>query len=152
MCSATALQLDNVPVALHAAHHHRSYHREGVPELRFCYDDKLPELPVVCDGQFQIVEWGNKRGTTPLPADGWCSVDELESGRWRSLQPESVKIMANFGQQCGRWFLIESGINGVLVRDKNNRPHVYMLTETATHYYEIMTHSQREPLLIDQRI
>jgi hypothetical protein len=38
-------------------------------------------------------------------------------------------------------------MRGILVQD-----HVYMLTEPASHYYEVMTRHDRMPVLIDQVI
>jgi hypothetical protein len=38
------------------------------------------------------------------------------------------------------------------VRDEQGRPHVYMLTEPASHYYNVMTKADRMPVLIGERI
>jgi hypothetical protein len=40
----------------------------------------------------------------------------------------------------------------VLVRDGGGCPHVYMLTEPASHYYNVMTRSDRMPVLIGRRM
>jgi hypothetical protein len=50
------------------------------------------------------------------------------------------------------WFLIETGIRGVLVPDEKGIAVCYMSCEPASHYYRIMTVSARMPVLIDQRI
>ena len=152
MCQSVALQLDNVPTALHETQQHRLYRREGKPELRFSFGDHDPELPVIHEGQFLMLHWGNKHRRARLPANGWCAVEQLEAGQWQWLRPEEVTIPANFGCEKGRWFLIETGVRGILVRDDKGTAHVYMLTEPATHYYEIMCRHNRMPSLIDQRI
>jgi hypothetical protein len=87
-----------------------------------------------------------------LPQGGWCENEQLEAGRWQWLQPEQVTIPANFGRQSGRWYLIDSGVRGVLVKDGRGVPHVYVLAEPASHYYHIMARHDRMPLLVDQRI
>jgi hypothetical protein len=38
------------------------------------------------------------------------------------------------------------------VRDEQGRPRVYMLTETASHYYQVMTRSDRMPVPTGERI
>jgi hypothetical protein len=109
-------------------------------------------LPVIHAGQLIICDWGNHNRASKLPRTGWCSLESLESGKWRWLAPEAVEIPAQFGLDQGVWFQIVQGIRGVLVNDPRERPHVYMLTKPATHYYEIMTHSDRMPDLIEQEI
>jgi hypothetical protein len=47
---------------------------------------------------------------------------------------------------------VEIGMRGMLVQDDQGAAYVYMLTEPATHYYEIMCRHNRMPALIDQRI
>ena len=124
-------------------------------ELWFDFADrKLKQiiLPVIQDGQLSILEWGNRGGQTKLPKTGWCKKESLEAGKWRWLHPEPVEIPANFGLEKGIWFQIEQGIQGVVVRDESERPHVYMLTEAASHYFQVMTRHDRMPVLIDQRI
>jgi hypothetical protein len=56
------------------------------------------------------------------------------------------------GLERGVWFLIPEGIRGVLVRDERGRPHVYMLTQPASHYYQIMTRNPRMPVLLGEQI
>ena len=68
------------------------------------------------------------------------------------VNPESVTIPAVLGIENGRWYQIQEGIRGVIVWDLNNQPHVYMLTEAASHYYRIMTGSEPMPLLVNQQL
>ena len=109
--------------------------------------------PVVHVGQLVIYEWGNRSGKSPkLPKTGWCKQESLAAGKWRWLHPEAVDIPCSFGLEKGIWFQINEGIRGMLVRDEQEKPHVYMLTEPASHYYEVMTRHDRMPVLIGQRI
>ena len=147
-----ALQLDEVPARYHAAGQRLVYVREGAKEMRFSFFERSPELPVIHEGDFLLVKWGNKSTSVRLPQGGWCELEQLESGNWQWLRPEEVVIPASFGRQNGRWFLIESGVRGILVRGQSGGSHAYILTEPASHYYKIMTRHNRMPLLNGQRI
>jgi hypothetical protein len=126
---------------------------EAQPELHFMYTDPVVQLPVVHDGQLVIYEWGNRGNKeSKLPRTGWCRTESLKAGKWRWLSPEPVEISADFGLEKGVWFQINHGMQGVLVRDETERPHVYMLTQQASHYYQTMTRHERMPVLIDQEI
>lgn len=123
-------------------------------ELWFMYPDPVVQLPVERGGEIEVLEWGNRPGkkVSKLPATGWCRKESLEEGRWRWLRPEPVVIAADFGLEKGAWFPIDQGIRGVVVDDEQGRPHVYMLTQAASHYYQIMTRHDRMPVLVDQEI
>lgn len=122
-------------------------------EIHFMYTDKHPELPVIHDGQLVIYEWGNRNNKeSRLYRTGWCQQESLEGGKWSWLRPEQVVIPANFGLEKGVWFHIEQGIAGIVVHDEHQRPHVYMLTKPASHYYQTMTKHDRAPVLIEQEI
>lgn len=54
------------------------------------------------------------------------------------------------GSNCS--YPIHQGLRGVAVRDEQERPHVYLLTQAASHYYQTMTKHERMPLLVDQEI
>ena len=43
-------------------------------------------------------------------------------------------------------------MRGLLVTDEHRQQVAYMICEPATHYYQIMTRSNRMPVLIDERI
>jgi hypothetical protein len=128
--------------------------RGGEPELHFMYTDPGQVLlPVIHDGQLVIYEWGNRGNKeSRLPRTGWCRTDSLEAGKWRWMSPEPVEIPADFGLEKGVWFQIVQGIKGIVVHDEQERPHVYMLTKDASHYYQTMTKHDRMPALIDQEI
>ncbi len=122
-------------------------------DLHFMYTDRIVQLPVIHDGQLEILEWGNRGNKeSKLPRTGWCRIESLEAGKWRWLKPKKVEIPANAGLEKGVWFQIVEGMQGVLVEDELHRPHVYMLTQPASHYYETMTKHERMPILIGQEI
>ncbi|MEQ8210172.1 MAG: hypothetical protein RH917_10095 [Lacipirellulaceae bacterium] len=126
---------------------------EQQPELHFMFTDAVVMLPVEFEGQTHIMEWGNRGGKTPkLPKTGWCRQESFDAGKWKWLHPEPCIIPANFGLEKGVWFHIEEGIRGIVVRDQQKRPHVYMLTQQASVYYENMTRHERMPVLVDQVI
>lgn len=123
-------------------------------ELHFMYPGAPPiELPVEHDGQLVIYPWGNRDDKNcKLPRTGWCRLESLEAGKWRWLSPEKVIIPADFGLEKSVWFQINEGMEGVLVRDEQEQPHVYMLTRPASHYYQTMTRHERMPILVGQEI
>ena len=122
-------------------------------ELHFMFSDPVVHLPVEQDGQLVLMEWGNRSGKTEkLPKTGWCRQESLEAGKWRWLKPEPVIIPADFGLEKGVWFPIDQGLRGVVVQDKEGWPHVYMMTQEASHYYQTMTKHDRMPMLVDQEI
>ena len=127
--------------------------RGGEPELHFIYTDRVVALPVFRDGQIEIIEWGSRGNkASKLPRTGWCKTESLEAGKWQWLEPQRVEILADFGLEKGVWFQVVQGIHGVVVHDEQERPHVYMLTKPASHYYEMMTKHNRMPVLIEQEI
>ena len=68
------------------------------------------------------------------------------------MRPEPVDIPANFGWDKGVWYRITEGVRGIIVRDESNNQIVYMLTEPASHYYQVMTRNKRMPVLCGERI
>jgi hypothetical protein len=155
MCFGIALPIEALPEELVEQHSHRVAVREpeASRELRFTYRDPKAELPVWHDNRLEILAWGNRDDReSRLPRTGWCRQESLEAGRWSWLQPEMVEIPAALGLEKGVWFLIVEGIRGVLVHDERAQPHVYMLTQPASHYYEIMTRHDRMPVLLGQQM
>jgi len=43
-------------------------------------------------------------------------------------------------------------MEGILVYDEQSKPHVYMLTQPASHYYQVMTRHERMPVLIGEQM
>ena len=155
MCFGIALPIDALPEELVKRYPHRVATREpeATGELRFTFRDPVAELPVWHGNQLEVLAWGNRDDrTSRLPRTGWCRQESLEEGRWSWLQPEMVEIPAALGLEKGVWFLITEGIRGVLVHDEHGRPHVYMLTQPASHYYQIMTRHNRMPVLLGQQM
>jgi hypothetical protein len=99
------------------------------------------------------VRWGNRRGESRfLPRTGWTWLTTVEEGYWRNLEPVLVDIPATVGLERGVWFRIRQGIRGLLVPDEPGLAVCYMLCEPASHYYQVMTRSNRMPVLIEERI
>jgi len=123
-------------------------------EYRFLFRDRRACLPIWRDGQLQLVRWGNGRGQSRvLPRTGWTWESSIREGRWQGSGAVPVDIPANYGlERRGVWFLIETGIRGLLVPDENGWAVCYMICEPASHYYKVMTGSDRMPVLINQRI
>lgn len=139
--------------AYELAHRVTSRGPDAEPELHFMYTDPVVQLPVIDGGEIAIYEWGNRGNKeSKLPRTGWCRLESLEAGKWRWLKPQQVEIPADFGLEKGVWFKINHGLKGVLVEDELKKPHVYMLTQQASHYYQTMTKHDRMPLLIEQDI
>ena len=100
-----------------------------------------------------IYPWGNRDdAASRLPRTGWCRLESLEAGHWGRLRPEPVDIPASLGLEKGVWFQIAEGIRGILVEDERGLPHVYMLTQPASHYYQVMTRHDRMPVLLGQQM
>ena len=141
-------------------------HESAEEELWFDYADrgvKQVILPVIHDGRLVIHEWGNRNSggitrdsgggkISKLPRTGWCKQESLDAGKWKWLHPEPVEIPANFGLEKGIWFQIIEGARGIVVHDESGVPRVYMLTQPASHYYQVMTRHDRMPVLIGQSI
>ena len=87
-----------------------------------------------------------------LPLTGWTWKESLERGQWAGFGAEVVDIPASMGLEKGIWFRIRQGISGVLVRSESGTEVVYMLCEPSSHYYNVMTRSDRMPVLIAERI
>lgn len=154
MCSGISLSWRELPQALidqHRLHDRIIVRQEGADrEFRFLYRDRRPVIPAWNCNQLGIFVWGS--GGTKLPKTGWVSLESLEEGRWRDLEPERVDIPATFGFERGIWFQIREGLRGVLVRDEADRPHIYLLTQQSSHYYNVMTRSPRMPVFIGGQI
>ena len=117
--------------------------------LHFSFRDPLPRLPAYYQGKLGIYLWGNRDDKeSHLPKTGWCKVESLEAGKWDRLHPESVEIPAIMGREEGVWFPIEKGMKGILVKDEREVPHVFMLTQTATPEYLLMTKHERMPVFL----
>lgn len=120
-------------------------------EVRVAFNDKITFLPVVYSGSNQLFVWGNKDKSKKLPRTGFCRFESLESGKWQWLNPVNVKILAATALVNGVWFQVREGIDGVIVEYSGLKA-CYILTKPSTHYFKIMTGSDRMPVLINQII
>jgi hypothetical protein len=155
MCAGIALAWSELPTELIGRHRldRRAHERGGEKELRFLFDDRDPRLPVRRDGQFQIVRWGNQRGQSHvLPRTGWTWQEAVERGEWLNLGAVPVEIPATLGMERGVWYRIRGGLRGLVVPDENGVAVAYVICEPASHYYRVMTRSDRMPVIIGERI
>ena len=124
-------------------------HRNGELEFQFQADDPKPKLPILRDGQFQVVRWGNSRGQSLfLPRTNWTWLESVKRGEWQNCDPVPVKIPAILGCERGVWFAVKQGIRGILVPDERGIAVCYMLCEPSSHYFRIMTRSDRMPVMV----
>lgn len=146
MCHGIAIPIHDLPEMLLAKHRDRIATREqrAGREVQFLYRHPRPLLPVN-NGELKLLEWGSRRG--PLPLGGFCQREWLDAGLWQSLSPQPATILAALALEKGVWYQVSEGIQGVIVRG-----HVYMLTEPSSHYYRVMTRSNRMPVFIGQKI
>lgn len=121
-------------------------------EFRFLYRDRQPVLPVWYGDELRIFNWGRPGRGSPLPYSRVITHEALRAGELRELEPEQVDIPASFGWDRGVWYPVKQGVQGILVRDRDGTPIIYVVTRAATHYYEVMTRNTRQPILIDQVI
>jgi hypothetical protein len=129
------------------------YDRAGVKEVRFLLVQAPALLPVWWDGRLRVLPWGCRERRTRRPLGGWVTEEQLAAGLFASLNPEPVIIPANLGHHRGTWFLIATGIRGVVLPEVPGGPVAYMLVRPSTNYYRNMT--AQEPLmpaLVDQVI
>ncbi|WP_165253212.1 hypothetical protein [Paludisphaera soli] len=156
MCLGIALIGSELPTELVGRHDlaGRLHVRAGRPEYRFLYREPRPRLPIVRDGVLRLARWGNHtRRSLTLPRTGWTWQESVEKGLWARSGAIFVDIPANFGlERRGVWYAIEVGIKGLLVSDEYGRAVAYMICEPSSHYYRVMTGSDRMPVFIGQKI
>jgi hypothetical protein len=156
MCLGVSLRDCDIPSVLVARHGlaRRAAKRADRIEFQFLYSDRRPRLPVIRHGRLQVVRWGNGRGQSRfLPRTGWTWLETVEAGGWRNLPCEPVEIPASYAlERRGVWYLVERGVRGLLVPDERGAAVAYVVCEPSSHYYRIMTGSDRMPVLIEQRI
>jgi hypothetical protein len=126
--------------------------RGGRHEKRFYCWDSEPLQPAWFEGSLQIVRWGGRRRGGALPPTGWTWRATVEAGGWAPLAAEPADLPATFGLDGGVWFSIRQGARGLVVRDADGEPVAYRLIEPATRYSQVMTRSDRMPVLIGEVI
>jgi hypothetical protein len=150
-----ALPLAELPIGLHADPRvvPRLFDREALREVRFLWRQEPAVLPVWWQGRIHLVRWGcRRRAGTRLPMGGWVEAEAIEAGAMAAARPELVTIPAVLGEAAGCWYLINEGVRGVVLRDRDG-PAVYVLTRPATNYYRNMTQQAATmPVLVGQTI
>jgi hypothetical protein len=155
MCAGIALALTELPPELMERHGlaERLFERGGEKEVRFLYRHARPVLPVLRQGQLEIVCWGARRGDSKeLPCTGWTWQSTVEAGEWGRWEAEAVDVPAMLALENGIWYRVRQGLRGLVVTDENDTERVYIICEPASHYYQVMTRSTSMPVFIDQRI
>ena len=159
MCRAISILKNRINLELYEEYNLRNRIRQrsdsAGEEIVFDFADRdhNPQLPVIHNGRTLVCEWGNRGGRVPkLPKTGWCREESLIAGKWRWLSPEQVVIPAQYGLEKGIWFTIKEGLQGIVVRDQADAPHVYMLTQAASIYFQNMTKHDRMPLFVGDQI
>lgn len=157
MCAGIALAWSELPTDLTGLHCIRRRQHErgsgGEAEARFLYADRRPKIPVWRDGRLILARWGNGRGQSrSLPRSGWTWLETVESGGWRGCPAELVDIPVTLALDRGVWYRVRQGFRGLLVPDERGLAVAYVICQPPTHYYRVMTRSDRMPLLIGERI
>jgi hypothetical protein len=134
-----ALATSEIPLELQPRLRGRLHEREGEREYQFHYWQKPTVLPVLFDGQMRFLQWGSQQRTgSMLPVGGWVEEDRVPT-LFASEVIEKVLIPANLGFDRGVWFVIDRGVQGVVVMPEGGQLTVYMLMTKATNYYRNMT-------------
>jgi hypothetical protein len=123
------------------------FRSSGVIEALFW--QPRPILPVVLNGEVQLLDWGNRDQTVNLPKTGWVRHESLEAGKWNYLKPEPVVLPVLAGVEKNQWFGITHGIHGLLVHHQNLK-RIYMVTVPPTEAFRARTRHDRMPALIEQ--
>lgn len=153
MCDAVSLSLRELPAHYHAhpAIKARVMGRGGDEEVQFYYDRRPfpPLLPILLDGQFRVVRWGNRqRKSKLLPHTGRVELHELHQGCWQHADIVEVLIVGNAALHRGVWFPLLEGIKGIYLKDEHGTPTVFMLMDKPSDYYQIMTKSKVMPVMV----
>jgi hypothetical protein len=154
MCNGVAVAVGELPEEFLEQHglRPRVHRRGGEPEVRFWYRDSRRCLQVLHEGQLKLARWGVRRTESKvLPPTGWTWLESLENGKWNEAGASEAVIVASSAYERGVWFRVIEGIRGVLVKDEEGREVVYMVCEPASHYYKVMTRSDRMPVLLGER-
>ena len=146
-----AVRYSDLPVELIKRHNlaRLVHERGGEREVRFLRQVPNAVLPIRHDGQLRIVSWGCRTGK--MPRSGYTWLKSVEAGEWTVYGAEAIDIPACLGLQNGVWFRIQQGARGLLAKVGGDEA-AYMIVEPSSYYYKIMTHSERGPVLIGERI
>ncbi len=156
MCTGITISRHEIPTKLierfqlEERYIQRSEHAQK--EILFLQRHRFPLLPVFYQGEVQLLPWGNRQSKVKVPLAWWCDVATLESGAWSVHSPEPVEVLATFGWERGVWYQVPQGIRGLVIHDQHKQPYVYLLLQPSTHYYQVMTGYEREPVFIGKQI
>jgi hypothetical protein len=76
-------------------------------------------------------------------------MESIEEGKWSYMKPKPALIPVSYGVEKGKWFGINKGIAGLVVR-KAGEERIYMLTQAADDEFLDVTRHERMPVLIEQ--
>ena len=131
----------------------RTHRRGQDEEVRFFYRHRPAVIPAIHQGEIILARWGCTRNESRfLPCTGWTKKATVESGWWAQAKAELVSVPAYSGYDAGVWFHVRQGFQAILIHDEQGQPHVYLIVEPATHYYNVMTRSEWMATLVEQRI
>ena len=144
----------DLPAKLIRQHHLESHkivrHDEADPEYTFHFRRHHP-IPIVTDVGLLIVPWGSHR-KGELPQTGWICQEDLQDKMWAHLDPVDVEIPCFAASAKGLWYHVpEGGIKAVMLSGKNQTA-AYLITREATHYFQVMTRLEREPVFVGRQI
>src|SRR5437762_14313788 len=99
MCTGIALAVTELPATIVADPRlaDRAYEREKRPEIQFHWWQAPTLLPVLWEGRFHLIPWGNKSRRVPLPTGGWLMRERVQAGDLAGAGTEEVAIPANLG-------------------------------------------------------
>lgn len=153
MCTGVAIAFSEAPASFAETHIKRVHEREGTWELQFHWWESPTVLPVQYEGELRLLPWGSKHRRSRLPFGPWIAEHFIADGALAQFSPEPVVIPANLGFDRGTWFVIEQGIQGVVLPEVREGPIVYIVTRPSTNYYRNMAGKcDWQPALINQLI
>lgn len=115
-------------------------------QYRFLHEQSPRLIPVWLDGQLKIAFWGSSE--PPLPRQGTARHESVERGVWGNLRPIETVVPCPFAIAGGRTYQTKEGIKCLIVRDRQKRPHAYVLSEPSSPYYFTMTRRDRMPVFV----
>lgn len=147
-----SLPLSHLPTELVERHdltqHLRQRGLEAEPEVWFLRQQRNPMLPIWYQGEMDLLPWGIVKDRKHF----WeCRQESLEEGRWNAYSPQLVEIPAVFMQVGRVWTDAGEGIRGVVAGHGGQRA-VFILTCPPTHYFEVMSGLDREPVMVGEQI
>ena len=145
MCQAIRFMKDEFSAVV-LQNHHLEVNGD---EVRIYFTKPGALLPVLLNGQNQLIPWGNQ-ANLKIPRTGFCKTESFTAGKWTWLHPKPVTIIASSALVNGVWFQVKQGIQGLLLNSELDTQHCYMLTQPATHYFKTMTGADRMPILLNQ--